>query len=282
MIHSKPPRLTALFMTSAAALVMTACGQTQTQSQTSPITNTEAVQAAGLSGTESPADMQAVYANFLKTYITEKDGINYVAYGDVSTEDKAALKAYVKSLETRGTDGLSRDEEMAFWFNLYNAKTIDVILDAYPLKSIRKLGPLNSGPWDKKNMNVAGKGEMSLNDVEHGTLRKNWQEPRIHYAVNCASIGCPNLKATPWTAQTLEADLKQAAIDYINHPRGFKVDGGKVTASKIFDWYKEDFGGDKAGILEHARQYAKGDLKTALDAADTINDFEYDWDLNEG
>ena len=281
MTYFIPPRLSALLMTTATALVISACSQGNS-TQTPPVTKAEAVQAAGLTGAETPQEMHAIYANFLKTYITEKDGINYLAYGDVSADDKAALKAYVKSLETRGTDGLSRDQEMAFWFNLYNAKTIDVILDAYPLKSIRKLGPLNSGPWDKKNMNVAGKGEMSLNDVEHGTLRKNWQEPRIHYAVNCASIGCPNLKATPWTAENLEADLKQAAIDYINHPRGFKVDGDKVIASKIFDWYKEDFGGDKAGILAHARQYAKGDLKTALDAADTINGFEYDWDLNEG
>ena len=131
-------------------------------------------------------------------------------------------------------------------------------------------------------MNVKGYGAMSLNDVEHETLRKNWKEPRIHYAVNCASIGCPNLKATPWTAQTLEADMQQAAIDYINHPRGFRVENGKVRASKIFDWYKQDFGGDKAGILAHARQYARGDLKTALDSASTINGFDYDWDLNEG
>ncbi len=282
MIDFKPTRLSALLLTTTAALMMTACGQGNSSTAAAPITKAEAVQAAGLTGSETPEEMQMIYAKFLDTYITPKDGINFLAYGDVSNDDKAALKAYVKSLEARGTEGLSRDEEMAFWFNLYNAKTIDVILDAYPLESIRKLGPLNSGPWDKKNMNVAGKGEMSLNDVEHGTLRKNWKEPRIHYAVNCASIGCPNLKATPWTAEELEADLKQAAIDYINHPRGFNAEGGKITASKIFDWYKDDFGGNKAGILEHARQYAKGDLKTALDAADTINNFEYDWNLNEG
>ncbi len=231
--------------------------------------------------TGSVEQMRAIYGDFLRKYITAQDGINLVAYGEVTQDDKARLKAYIASLEARGTEGLSRDEQMAFWYNLYNAKTIDVILDAHPLKSIRKLGALNSGPWDKKNMNVKGYGAMSLNDVEHGTLRKNWKEPRIHYAVNCASIGCPNLKATPWTAQTLEADMQQAAIDYINHPRGFRVANGKVRASKIFDWYKGDFGGDKAGILAHARQYAKGDLKTALDNAATINGFDYDWNLNE-
>lgn len=281
MQHFKSIRFTSMLLSTAAIFALTACGQGQTAT-TAPISPAQAVEKAGLTGTETAEQMQTLYAEFLDKYITPSDGINLLAYGNVSSEDKAVLKAYINDLETRGTEGLSRDEQMAFWFNLYNAKTIDVILDNYPLKSIRKLGPLNSGPWDKKNMNVAGIGEMSLNDVEHGTLRKNWAEPRIHYAVNCASIGCPNLKATPWAAATLEEDLNQAAIDYINHPRGFNVEGSKVTASSIFDWYKEDFGGNKSGILKHARKYAKGELKTALDAAETINDFDYDWDLNEG
>jgi hypothetical protein len=271
------PRLGAV---AAIALTLAACGAADTSAPTEASTATAT--ATLLTGTETHQEMTAHFATFLSDYISETDGINFVAYGDVTDEDHAMLKAYVASLESRGTAGLSRDEEMAFWFNLYNAKTIDVILDAYPVSSIRKLGSFNSGPWDDKNMTVAGIGEMSLNDIEHGTLRANWDEPRIHYAVNCASFGCPNLKATPWTAEALEADLTQAAVDYVNHPRGFRVENGRVTASKIFNWYKEDFGGNKDGILAHARQYAQGDLKAALDAAETINDFEYNWDLNEG
>ena len=210
------------------------------------------------------------------------DGINFFAYGEVTPADQAKLRAYVASLEERGVEGLSRDEQMAFWYNLYNAKTIEVILEAYPVKSIKSVGSLiNQGPWNNKNMNVKGFGEMSLNDIEHETLRANWDEPRIHYAVNCASFGCPNLKASPWTAETLEADMEQAASDYINHPRGFRVENGKVTASSIFNWYKVDFGDTNEGVLAHARKYAKGDLKTALDAATTINKFDYNWNLNE-
>lgn len=237
--------------------------------------------APAVASLETPEEANAVYARFLSTYIKPVDGINYVAYGDVTPEDHASLKAYIASLETDGIAGLNRDEQMAFWYNLYNAKTIDVILENYPVSSIRKIGGLLSGgPWDIKNMNVTGIGPMSLNDIEHATLRANWDEPRIHYAVNCASFGCPNLKATPWTARTLEADMDQAAHDYINHPRGFNVTDGKVTASKIFDWYKVDFGNSHEGILAHARQYAKGDLKTALDAATTIDAFDYNWNLN--
>lgn len=246
-----------------------------------PVSAPGEIAQAGDSILNQTGDIQTVYANFLSTYIRPVEGINYVAYGDVTPEDHAKLKAYIAALESQGVAGLSREAQMAFWYNLYNAKTIDVILDNYPVSSIRKIGGLLSGgPWDLKNMTVTGIGDMSLNDIEHGTLRKNWDEPRIHYAVNCASYGCPNLKATPWTVETLEADMEQAAIDYINHPRGFRVENGKVTASKIFDWYKVDFGGDKAGILKHARKYAKGDLKTALDAATTITMFEYNWNLN--
>ena len=265
-------------VTAALALMLAACGPATGTSDTPH----EAETATLLTGTETSEEMMAHYADFLTKYISQTDGINFVAYGDVSAADHAILKAYIADLEATGPAELSRDEEMAFWFNLYNAKTIDIILDAYPVSSIRKLGSFYSGPWDDKNMTVNGVGEMSLNDVEHGTLRANWDEPRIHYAVNCASYGCPNLKATPWTAETLEADLTQAATDYINHPRGVRVENGRVTASKIFNWYKEDFGGDRASILAHARLYARGELKTALDTATTINGFEYNWDLNEG
>ncbi|MEO9969620.1 MAG: DUF547 domain-containing protein [Hyphomonadaceae bacterium] len=263
----------------ALALALAACGaEPAPDAGTSELTATTTTL---ITGSETPEVMESYYSDFLSTYVSNTDGINFVAYGSVTPEDQAMLTAYINSLEARGPANLSRDEEMAFWFNLYNAKTIEVILEAYPVSSIRKLGSFNSGPWDTKNMTVAGVGEMSLNDIEHQTLRANWDEPRIHYAVNCASYGCPNLKPTPWTAETLESDLTAAAEGYINHPRGFRVEDGRVTASKIFNWYKEDFGGSKDGILAHARLYAKGDLKTALDAADTINGFEYNWNLNE-
>jgi len=256
----------------------TACGGSNDAQPTAAPADIAAV----ASTLETSEDATAVYADFLSTYVSQSDGINFVAYGDVTSEDAAKLKAYIASLEAQGVEGLSRDEQMAFWYNLYNAKTIDVILDAYPVKTIKDVGSLiKQGPWNKKNMNVKGFGEMSLNDVEHETLRANWDEPRIHYAVNCASYGCPNLKATPWTAETLEADMEQAASDYINHPRGFRVENGKVTASSIFNWYKVDFGDTDAGVLEHARKYAKGDLKTALDAATKIDAFDYNWSLNE-
>ena len=272
------PRFAAL---PAAALLVfaAACGAPQQAELTSAAQAEVATAAAQIADSEN---LNQVYADFLDTYVSETDGINFVAYGDVTEQDHLALKAYIDALELQGVEGLSDDEAMAFWFNLYNAATIDVILDNYPVDSIRSLGSFNRGPWDRKILDVAGVGEMSLNDVEHGTLRATWAEPRIHYAVNCASYGCPNLMDRPWEPETLEADLTAAAVAYVNHPRGVRVEGGKVTASKIFNWYKEDFGGNNQGVLDHAREYAEGDLAEALAGVTTISNFEYDWNLNEG
>ena len=271
-----------LTLTSAIFIIMVAaCSGPASESTSSAVAPQKASATVGSVQSISKTDMNAFYSDFLSTYVTERNGINFVAYGNVTEAHHAQLKAYITSLEQTGDEGLNDDEIKAYWFNVYNAKTIDVILDNYPLKSIRSLGALNRGPWDKKVLNVKATGEISLNDVEHGTLRKMYKEPRIHYAVNCASYGCPNLKSTVWTAATLEADLEAAAVAYINHPRGVRVENGKVIASKIFDWYKVDFGGNQAGMLEHFRQYAKGDLASQLSGATKVSKFEYNWDLNE-
>jgi hypothetical protein len=199
-----------------------------------------------------------------------------VRYADVSPADRASLQGYIEGLSRSGPPSASDDAIMAYWFNLYNAKTVELILENYPLKSIRDI----SGPWKKKRLTVAGK-PMSLNDIEHKTVRAQYDEPRVHYAFNCASIGCPNLKTTAWEAETLDADLTQAARDFIGHPRGVSVDEkGRVDASKIFKWYKEDFGGNEQSLLNHFEKYASGTRLAAIRANKKIDDFDYDWSLN--
>jgi len=277
---------------SATALaLLAACSGPAVDTVEPPAATTEAPAPQTLTQAKTPTQAQPtaaaektpsqIYADILSKYISERDGINFFAYGKVTPADHAALKSYIASLEAQGADGLNEAEIKAYWFNVYNAKTIDVILESYPLKSIRSLGSFNRGPWDKKLLNVKGKGEMSLNDVEHGTLREMYKEPRIHYAVNCASYGCPNLKATIWTAEKLEADLEAAAVAYVNHPRGVRVEGDKVIASSIFDWYKGDFGTSDENLLNHFRKYAKDDLAAQLAGKTKISKFEYNWDLNE-
>ena len=214
---------------------------------------------------------------FLEKYVVEQNGIHLVKYGAVSDADKASLKGYVAKLSEAGAPAGSKEEIMAYWFNLYNAETVNLILDNYPTPSIRKI----SRPWAKKRLTVAGKA-MSLNNIEHDTVRAKYDDPRVHYAFNCASIGCPNLKSSAWEAATLDTDLDQAAKDYVASPRGVSVsDKGKVTVSKIYKWYKEDFGNNDAGILNHVITYAAPDKKAALKARGKIDKSDYDWSLNE-
>ena len=242
----------------------------------------EAAQAAQTAATaqelrqaEVPVSPNASYNAFLSKYVSSVNGINLVAYDKVTPQDRASLQAYIQKLSAMDIEALPRDAEMATWFNLYNARTIELILENYPIKSIRKI----SRPWKKDRLVVNGK-KMSLDDIEHGTVRKKYKEPRVHYAFNCASIGCPNVKASAWEAETLEADLAQASRDFIASERGVSIQGNKVIASSIFKWYKGDFGGNEASLLAHFRLYATGSKKVALDAATDIDKYDYDWDLN--
>lgn len=225
----------------------------------------------------------SAWGAFLKSYAKPQGpgAATLVAYGKVSPTDKAALKAYIAKVSAIRPQTLSRDEAFAYWVNLYNAETVALIVDAYPVKSIRdiKSGPISIGPWDKKVLTIDG-GALSLNDVEHKILRAYFKDNRVHFAVNCASIGCPNLRADPWTAATLNADLDAAARDYVNSPRGLSVIGGKIVASSIFQWYGKDFGASDAAILAALAKYAAPELKNRLAAARKIDRFDYDWRLN--
>jgi Protein of unknown function, DUF547 len=228
------------------------------------------------------------WTKLLGTYVMPlADGVNRVRYADFKQNGHVALKAYVKSLEAADPSGLDRPEQFAFWSNLYNAKTIDIVLDAYPVKSIKDIslgGSLTAaftgGPWKAKVLKV-GSRDLSLDDIEHGILRPVFKDPRVHYAVNCASIGCPNLLTAAFTGASLNDQLDAAARAYVNHPRGFAVTDGSITASSIYNWFAVDFGGNAAGVLVHARQYAEPALKRKLDSITTIPDYGYDWSLND-
>ncbi|MEO1311052.1 MAG: DUF547 domain-containing protein, partial [Pseudomonadota bacterium] len=143
-----------------------------------------------------------------------------------------------------------------------------------------KSGLISIGPWGRDLAEVNGV-VLTLNDIEHEILRAFWDEPRVHYAVNCASMGCPNLMAKPWTGASLDNDLNAAARAFVNHPRGVSVENGRVSASTIYKWFRKDFGGSEAEVLDHIRQYADDDLKAALDGLTSIRSYDYDWSLNE-
>lgn len=214
-------------------------------------------------------------------------GLSRVNYSAFKKDGHAPLKAYVATLEKTDVAKLDRAEQFAFWANLYNAKTIDIVLDKYPVASIKDislggglLAAVTGGPWKAKVVKVNGV-ELSLDDIEHGILRPYFKDPRVHYAVNCASVGCPNLGREAFTAAKLDAQLEAAAKVYINSPRGIAVSGGKVTASSIYSWFQADFGGSEKGVLEHVRKYAEPALKQKLEGVSKISEFNYDWTLND-
>ena len=212
------------------------------------------------------------------------DGINRIAYGKVTQADRAALRAYLDGLQKVAIRKFSRDEQRAYWINLYNAATVDVVLAHYPVDSILKIdispGLFAKGPWKKKLLTVEGEA-VSLDDIEHRILRPIWKDPRTHYAVNCASIGCPNLQAQAYSSGNLEALLDAGARAYVNHPRGARVAQGRLTVSSIYVWFESDFGGDDAGVIAHLRKYAEPALAKQLEGVRRVDGHAYDWSLND-
>jgi hypothetical protein len=239
----------------------------------------------------------SAYGDILTKYISVSDtGITGFDYAAVSEADSEKLDGYIDTLEAVDPTKLTREQQIAYWSNMYNAVTLDVMIDYPNEDSIKDVeledlpqekkgffgslkSALSGGPWDTYLITVNGVN-LTLNNIEHEILRK-MDEPRIHYSINCASYSCPNLLAEPWSADSLDVDLTAAATAYVNHPRGVRInDDGGIVVSKIYDWFQEDFGDTEAGVIAHLKPYAKGELATALESATAIADFEYDWSLN--
>lgn len=209
---------------------------------------------------------------------------NRLDYAGVTMADHAAVAGYVKHLAIVSVSDLNRDEQRAYWINLYNAVTVTVMLDHWPVSSIRDIdispGLFSDGPWGKKLVTVEGEA-LSLDDIEHRILRPIWQDPRLHYAVNCASIGCPDLAAKPYTGEAIEQMLTAAAQNFVNSPRGLRIaEDGRVIVSKIYDWFIDDFGGTEKAVLGHLSEYAAPALKARLAGKTEIDDHVYDWRIN--
>lgn len=211
------------------------------------------------------------------------DGIARFDYAGVSAADRRRLDGYLERLAATAIDAYDRDQQRAFWINLYNALTIDVVLDHHPVDSIRDIdispGLFADGPWGAELVRVAGV-DLSLDDIEHRILRPIWRDPRIHYAVNCAALGCPNLQPVAFTADNTERLLEEGARGYVNHPRGAEFIGDELVVSSIYVWFEADFGGDEAGVIAHLRRHARPALRERLAGRERHDDDRYDWRLN--
>ena len=227
----------------------------------------------------------SAWDKLLKRYLVapHPSGIHRVRYGLVAPEDRKALKSYLENLQSLPISAYNRAEQKAYWINLYNALTVEIVLSRYPIESIRDIGIspglFSRGPWDAKLLSIESE-KLSLNDIEHRILRPIWQDARVHYGVNCASLGCPNLQPAAFTAENTENLLERGAKEYVNHPRGVAVRNRKLRVSSIYVWFREDFGGNADDLMEHWREYADGALADALRSYSGGLEHEYDWRLN--
>lgn len=227
----------------------------------------------------------AAWGRLLGRYVRPgKDGVNRFAYAEVTPADRAALDDYLAMLAAVPVSTLSRPEQLAYWLNLYNALTISVVLDHYPIRSIRDIdispGLFSAGPWRLDLVTVEGE-PLSLDDIEHRIVRPIWRDPRVHYALNCAAVGCPNLRPKPFAGRDLDHALDMAAMAYVSDPRGMRIEDGRLHVSSIYVWFIDDFGGDDAGVIRHLMAYAEPGVAMQLQKLDAIDSHSYDWSLND-
>jgi Protein of unknown function, DUF547 len=224
----------------------------------------------------------ASWTAFLEKYLVPGE-VNRLRYAAVTPSDRLKLDAYVAGLAALPISRYRRAEQLAYWINLYNVLTVQLVLRHYPVRSIRDIdispGLLSLGPWDKDLVGVE-RQRLTLNDIEHRILRPIWNDPRLHYVLNCASLGCPNLAPRAFAADDADRLLDQAARDFVN-TRAVRVRDGRLIVSSIYAWFTEDFGGDEAGVLAHLRRYAGPALAARLAAFHTIGGDAYDWRLND-
>ncbi len=195
-------------------------------------------------------------------------------------QDRAQFDEYIKLLETHhpNTNHWSRDESIAYWMNAYNAFTVQIVLDNYPVGSIKDIkGGITfvSSVWDQKFITIEGQ-EYDLNNIEQGILRKYYKEPRIHFAVNCASISCPPLANFAFTGDKVDEQLDEVARLFLADTSKNQITRDEVNISKIFKWYKGDFT-DGQSLLEYINQYTDVDISPKA----KINYNDYYWGLND-
>lgn len=251
--------------------------------------------------TSSPAstfdrDYQA-YATLLAAHV-EGDRVDYRAL----QSNRAALDAVVKGFAQVGEAdlaGWSRADQMAFWINAYNALTLQVIVDHYPIRGrFFSVAPRNSirqidGVWTKTTWPVAGR-RVTLDDIEHAILRPVYGDARIHFAVNCASVSCPPLALEPYRGATLDAQLDEAARTYLASSQGVVVRGDTLRVSSIFKWYGEDFvegyaspgpargsSTDRAILGVVGRYGPEAARQLAASGRARVQFLAYDWSLND-
>ena len=226
-----------------------------------------------------------IWEDFLLHYVRQdRDGVHRLAYGSVKDRDRKALARYVDAMVRIQLDAYRRSEQLAYWINLYNALLVKLVLDHYPLASIRQIERQDAGlkgsAWEQPLVEMNGV-PLSLDDIEKRILQPIWADPRLYYAITCAAIGCPNLQPIPFSGDEIERQLSDAAMAYVNDPRCISIKDGELRVSSLYRWHFNAFGGSDQAIIRHLLAYAEPELAMSLQEFDRLNGDHFDWRLND-
>ncbi len=217
-----------------------------------------------------------IFDELLAEHVSESGEVDYQGF----ISDSLKFNSYLALVEANHpTKQWADNEVLAYWINAYNAYTVQFIIRNYPVNSIKELGgsiyQVNT-PWDNNFITICGQS-YNLNNLEHGKIRKQFEEPRIHFAVNCASFSCPKLLNEAFMAETLDAQLDKATRGFIANTAKNKINSDKIEISKLFKWYAGDFKVDGKSVLDFIN--AHSDVQISADAEVTYMD--YNWSLND-
>ncbi len=242
-----------------------------------------AEKAASYNVADSQQQIDHTHAPFT-TVLTKHVKNELVDYASLKG-NAAPLNAYLDTLAAVPESAFNkwdRAQQMAFLINLYNAATLKLVIDHYPLKSIKQIGGL-AGPWKQEVVRLFGK-MRSLDHIEHDLLRPKYKDPRVHFAVNCASIGCPSLRAEAFQASKLDAQLDEQGRIFLRDTSKNRLDAKNKTLylSEIFDWFKDDFTAKSGTVEKFISNYVSdADRKVIQQGGLSVKNTKYDWNLNK-
>lgn len=244
------------------------------------ITSAAFAQARGIAAKPEP-DYSA-WTTLLRRYYDPASGMNYAA---LKARDLGTLQNLRNALAKVDVKSLSRDQQLAYWINVYNVNSTAIVAEKYPVESIRDLSTdpiIRLNVFDKKVVPF-GNGKISLNDVENTYIREGFKDPRIHFAINCAAKSCPPIRKEAYVGARVQAQLDDQTRTFLNGPKGMRISGDTVHVTKIMDWFEKDFRNWAGGVPNFLRKYASPENRKKLDAAGDDLDIDYDdydWSVN--
>lgn len=242
--------------------------------------------AAGPAGAALPPDYRA-WGELLAKHYDPAKGMNYKAF---KAQDQKALDDLRRRMAAVDVQTLSRPDQLAYWINLYNISVVGIVVDNYPVESIRDLStdPIIRLNIFKKPLVATKRGMVSLNDIENQKIREGFKDPRIHFAINCAAESCPPIRPEPYVGSRISDQLEDQTRKFLNAPNGVRVEkkGGGVVirTTKVMDWFEQDFRRWGGGQVEFIIRYVTSDKRKPIEAAGNQVDLEFDdysWKLND-